>query len=71
MNKQQPNEIKEPEGPEGLYEYLGGDPAKVSREWRRLKLFVSRDPNLSALSYKELYERLFDQYSTKSNEQHY
>ena len=55
-----------------LYEYLGGDPAKVSREWRRLKLFVSRDPNLSAMSYKELYERLFDQYSTKkSNEQHY
>ena len=23
------------------------------------------------MTYKELYERLFDQYSTKSNEQHY
>ena len=41
------------------------------REWRRLKLKVSRDENVCALSYKELYERLFDQYSTKSNNQHF
>ena len=54
-----------------LYASLGGDASKAQREWRRLKLMVSRDANLFCLSYLELYERLFDHYSKKSNEQHY
>lgn len=55
-----------------LYEYLGGDPTKVLREWRRLKLYVSNpENNLYSLSYQELYERLFDQRSDKKQEQHY
>ena len=48
-----------------LLSYLGGDATKVQREWRRLKLFIARDPILFDLDYVELYERLFDQYSDK------
>ena len=43
----------------------------VEREWMRLKSFVMRDDNLRSLKYQELYERLFDQFSEKSNSQHF
>ena len=48
-----------------LYGYLGGDPAKARREWRRLKIFVGREDALVSLSYIELYQRLFDQKGDK------
>lgn len=56
---------------ETLYSYLGGNASKVPRQWKRLKLFVGREENLRNLSYTELYERLFDQYSVKADDQHY
>ena len=34
----------------------------MQREWKRLKLKVSKEQALSNLKYAELYERLFDQY---------
>ena len=48
-----------------LFSYMGGDANKVQREWRRLKLFVSRDLVLFNLHYGELYKRLFDQNADK------
>ena len=55
-----------------LFDYLGGDASKVQREWRRLKLYVSKpENNHMGLSYQELYERLFDHKSDKTNGQHY
>jgi hypothetical protein len=48
-----------------LYGYLGGDPDKALQEWRRLKLFVSRNESLASLSYTELYHRLFNQKGNK------
>ena len=54
-----------------LYKYLGGDPDKVLREWGRLKLYVMRTDTLRVMQYTELYERLYDQSSDKSNDQHY
>ena len=52
-----------------LYSYLGGTPDKVQREWLPLKRFVMKEESLSSLSYSELYRRLFDQKSTKANDQ--
>ena len=43
----------------------------MEREWLRLKRFVMRDDNLRALKYHELYQRLFDQFSDKSNPLHF
>ena len=55
-----------------LFDYLGGDASKVQREWRRLKLYVSKpENNHIGLSYRELYERLFDHKSDKKDGQHY
>ena len=48
-----------------LYTHVNAD--AVPREWARLKLTVMRDESLRSLSYWELYERLFDHYSEKSN----
>ena len=54
-----------------LLGYLGCERSLVEREWLRLKSFIMRDDNLRALKYHELYERLFDQFSDKSNPQHF
>ena len=57
---------------ENFYLYLSGDATKALREWRRLKKFaVSTTETLVSLSYSELYERLFDQYSHKDQAIHY
>ena len=44
-----------------LLGYLGCKSAKARREWRRLKVFIGRSDSLVALSYQELYQRLFNQ----------
>ena len=55
-----------------LFEYLGGNAYAVQREWRRLKRYVAKpENNLVQLTYKELYERLFDHWSDKKNTQHF
>ena len=41
------------------------------REWSRLKTYVTRTPSLCKLKYAELYARLFDHSSEKSNPLHY
>ena len=41
------------------------------REWSRLKAYVTRTPSLCKLKYAELYARLFDHSSEKSNPLHY
>jgi hypothetical protein len=43
----------------------------VLREWSRLKAYVTRTPSLCKLKYAELYTRLFDHSSEKSNPLHY
>ena len=50
---------------ETLYGYLGGNPAAARREWLKLKLFIGRTDTLTSLSYRELYQRLFDQKGNK------
>ena len=54
-----------------LFEYLGGNKAVVDREWMRLKMHIMRDKNLCALPYSELWERMFDHESVKSNPLHF
>ena len=55
-----------------LFSYLGGDASKVQRQWRRLKMYVSKPENkLFGLPYQELYTRLFDHRSDKNDDQHY
>ena len=41
------------------------------REWRRLKRFVMTTDTLMSLSFREMYERLYDHYSDKDNDTHY
>ena len=54
---------------EKLFKELGGDASKVMREWRRLKMRVSKE--LSDLPYKPLYERLRDHFAVKGNDAHF
>ena len=54
-----------------LLEILGCQKDKVLTEWGRLKLEIARNDNLRSMPYQTLWQRMFDQFSTKANPRHF
>ena len=56
---------------DSLLELLGCEKSKVLGEWGKIKLEIARDDNLRSMPYATLWQRMFDQFSSRDNPCHY